>query len=418
MRGEHGKTLQKVMKTLFLYGKMLGATRFVPIQDAGHLVISICSSRNVTTLEMLEELIADGLKTPQPFTVDPRPLDFENIPCNFFEKLLFWIIYRKQSRYEQRLAEIGLKDKNAFTCTCYLPEVGNIPARDSVLAWSESSAVAFANSVLGARSNRNSGEIDLLCNLLGKAPLFGLLTDEGRRATCLIDIRTSALPNPHLLGSAIGTHITEGVPYIIGLDKFLGPGLGKLTIDYLKDMGAASASNGAVALYHVHGITPEAMELKFDILLPHSQKYVIDDNELKQVMKRFPVLWRVNKASPRLCFIGCPHLSLNQLYQWTENISQALRKSHSKRLKVKTILCAAPDVVAKFRKDEATYTRLIHLGSSLTSICPAVYMGNPLFSKKPVITNSNKLRTYSTARFYPDEDILEIIQAGQIMEAA
>lgn len=86
------------------------------------------------------------------------------------------------------------------------------------------------------------------------------MTDEGRRAKWLVEVKTTKVPNAQVLGSAIGMKVVEDVPYITGLDRFLGAGLSPDTCDYLKDMGAASASNGAVGLYHVENITPEAVE--------------------------------------------------------------------------------------------------------------------------------------------------------------
>ncbi|MBW1902403.1 MAG: DUF521 domain-containing protein, partial [Deltaproteobacteria bacterium] len=333
---------------------------------------------------------------------------------SLLEKFLFLFTFRKQTHYEKQLAEIGLKNQNAFTCTSYLPEVGNIPDRDTILAWSESSAVVFANSVLGARTNRNSSGMDLLCNILGKTPLFGLLTDEGRHATCRIQINTSSLPDPQLLGGAVGLRAGNGVPYIVGLDKFLGPGLDDFTIDYLKDMGAASASNGAVGLYHVDSITPEAVDTGPDMLLPGHQRDEIDDKDLERLIVQYPVLWKDRKAAPALCFLGCPHLSLNQLYNWADDITGALRKANRKRLSISTTVCVAPDVAEKFRADNPAYQKLIGSGARLSSICPAVYMGNPLFSKKSVITNSNKLRTFSSARFFPGKEVLSVITSGKV----
>jgi predicted aconitase len=412
-RGDQGHILQKVMRSVVLYGKALGATRLIPIDGLPHLVISLGGRTNAFHHKMINELITAGLRTPLPFTVNPRPLDFENVHCNLLERLFFWYTYRKQGDYEQQLAKIGLKNDTAFTCTCYLPEVGNTPTRNAVLAWSESSAVVFANSVLGARTNRNSAGMDLLCNLLGKVPLFGLLADQGRRATWLIEMPTSSLPNAQVLGSAIGMRVVEDVPYIVGLDRLLGPGLSESTIDYLKDMGAASASSGAVGLCHVEGITPEADEMGRDLLVPDYQTYVIDDEELLRMTKCYPVFWKGHKCPPRLCFIGCPHLSLNQLYKWTEDLVGALNRT---RLRVETIFCAAPGVVEKFRADRYAWRKLVNAGARLTSICPLAYMGNPLCARKPVVTNSNKLRTYSTARFFIDEDILDIITTGQMTE--
>ena len=209
---------------------------------------------------MMDELIGAGLKTKEPFTVDPRPIDFDNIETTEESKKVSLDLYPHQEQYEEQLQKLGLKDENAFSCASYMPEVGNTPERGQVLSWAESSAVVFANSVIGAKSNRNSGLIELLCGILGKTPEFGFLTEEGRRANWLIEVKTTKAPNPMLLGSAIGMKVVGDNPYITGLDKLLGSELNNTMKDYLKDMGAATASNGAVGLYHVENVTPEAVE--------------------------------------------------------------------------------------------------------------------------------------------------------------
>ena len=156
---------------------------------------------------MMQELIDAGLKTKNPFTVDPRPIEYEAVNASPIVKLVFNLVFGKQAVYEKQLRALGLKNDNAFTCTCYFPEVGNTPKRGAMLAWSESSAVVYANSILGARTNRNSAGIDVLCAILGKAPCFGFLTNEGRRATWKIEVKTSQKPNAQLLGSAIGLKV-------------------------------------------------------------------------------------------------------------------------------------------------------------------------------------------------------------------
>lgn len=412
--GEQGEALRKAMESVVSYGVTFGAQRLVPIDAAAHLVTSMGVNIIKPYFAMVSDLIAANLRTKEPFTVDPRPIDRENVKYSLLEKIVFKRIYGKQKSYEKQLSRLGLRDSNAFTCTCYLPEVGNIPKKGDMLAWSESSAVVFVNSVLGARTNRNSAGIDLLCNIIGKVPLFGLLTDEGRKATWLVEVQTSNLPNAQLLGSAIGLRVVEDVPYIVGLDSFLGEGLNETTTGYLKDMGAASASNGAVGLYHVEGITPEAVEMKQNLLTEDHEKYVVDDAELKRVMDSYSVLWKRVDANPRMCFIGCPHLTQQQLRWWAQQIPDALQKTGQSRLKVDTLLCAAPGVVEKFRESGDEYQRLIAAGARLTSICPLMYMSNPISAKKPVITSSNKLRTYSTARFFLDERVLDIIVTGRI----
>jgi len=412
--GNQGEIRRKALESVVLYGEAFNAKKLVPIDSDGHLVISVAVNVIEPYLEMVNELIDAGLQTSKPFTVDPRPIEYDNVKSNLLQRILFKLIFGKQEAYEQKLIELGLKNKNAFTCTGYLPEVGNIPKKGDVLAWSESSAVVFVNSVLGARTNRNSAGIDLLCNIVNKVPLFGLLTDEGRRSRWLFEVKTSVLPNAQLLGSAIGMRVVEDVPYIVGLNKFFIQGLNEASIDYLKDMGAAAASSGAVGLYHVENMTPEALEFKRDLLVNGYQKYIIDDSELKRVMQSYSVLWKRKKARPYRCFIGCPHLSFQQILWWSQQISQALESLKLEQLKVDTILCAAPDVLERFKQRQDRFEQLTAAGVKLTSICPLMYMSNPLTEKKPVITNSNKLRTYSSARFFLDERILEIICRGYL----
>jgi predicted aconitase len=274
--------------------------------------------------------------------------------------------------------------------------------------------VVFANSVLGARTNRNSAGIDLLCSLVGKAPLFGLLTDGGRQATWLIDVQTADLPHAQLLGSAIGMRVVEDVPYIAGLDRFLGPGIDEVSVSYLKDMGAAAASNGAVGLYHVEGCTPEAVDMGRDLLVEGYRHYVIDDAELERVLQSYPLLWKRADARPERCFIGCPHLSLEQMRWWAERVPQALQERGQDQVKVETVLCAAPEVVARFKEDRELLEKARAAGLRFTSICPLMYMNNPLSARRAVITNSNKLRTYSTARFFLDEEVLDTIVRGHV----
>lgn len=412
LEGKHGETMQRAMKTVVLYGEAFGAKRLVSIDGPVHLVTSFGIPLLEPVFDIMDEFIENKLKTRDSFTVDPRPIDYENIRCNLLEKLAFKIMYGKQEDYEKQLKKVGLKDKNAFTCTCYLPQVGNIPKRGDILSWAESSAVVYANSVLGARSNRNSGVIELLGGIIGKVPEFGLLTDEGRKAKWLIEVKTTNIPNAQVLGSAIGIKVVEDVPYISGLDRFLGDNLDDETSDYLKDMGAASASNGAVGLYHVENITPEAKDLKRELLVENYNTYVIDDDEIKRVMESYPIMWKNLNSKPKLCFIGCPQLSIKQLKDWVNNIYDELKSNKKKRVAINTILCAAPDVVETFKRDKKVYERFISTGAKLTSICPLMYMNNPICAKKPVITNSNKLRTYTTSRFYTDDKILQIIVKG------
>jgi len=417
--GEKGEVMAKVMKTLVMYGDTFGAEKMVSVTGKfGHLVTSFGLSMMKPVYEMMDKLIKAGALSGQKFTVDPRPVD-PKVPQNIIEKLLFKFMYSKQTDYEEQLTKIGLVNKKGFTCTCYMDEVGNVPKKGDVLSWAESSAVVYANSVLGARCNRNSGIIELFGSIAGVVPYFGLLTDQGRVATWIIDVKTSKKPEAQLLGSAIGMKVMEEVPYIRGLSKWLGSDLnrntkaGQSAADYLKDMGAATASNGAVGLYHVEKLTPEAKESGGKLIAKNAKVYVINDAELERVRQGYPCIWKNISAEPKLCFIGCPHLSFSQMENWADKVLGALEKNRLKKLAVPAVFTAAPAVLEEFRKTEKA-AKLEKAGAVLSDICPLMYMNNPICRKKPVITNSNKLRTYSTSRYYTDDDITAIITGSKL----
>ena len=410
--GEQGETLAKVMKTLVMYGDAFGAEKLVPITSkCNHLVTSFGLKVMSPVYDLMQQLLDAGVASGQKFSVDPRPLD-KNVPANFLQNLVFnKFMYTKQDFYEKQLEKLGLMDKDAFSCTCYMDEVGNKPNEGDVLSWAESSAVVYANSVLGARCNRNSGIIDIMGSIVGYVPYFGLLTDEGRKATWVVKVETTKKPEAQLLGSAIGMKVMEDVPYVLGLDKWIGDELTDAATSYLKDFGAATASNGAVGLYHIANLTPEAKRLGESLIAEGAQVYVIDDAELERVQREYPVMWKNLDATPKLCFVGCPHLSLQQLKDWTDKIEAALKESGKKKVCIPTVLTAAPGVLEAFNATDYA-ARLKATGVITSYICPLMYMNNPLCKKMPVITSSNKLRTYTSARYYRDDEILEMITKG------
>ena len=411
--GAKGETLAKVMKTLVMYGNAFNAEKMVPItSNYNHLVTSFGLKVMSPVYDLMQTLLDEGVKSGQLFSVDPRPLD-KNVPANFLQNLIFnKFMYTKQEFYENQLEKLGLMNRKAFSCTCYMDEVGNKPKKGDVLSWAESSAVVYANSVLGARCNRNSGIIDIMGSMVGYVPYFGLLTDEGRKATWVIKVQTTKKPEAQLLGSAIGMKVVEDVPYVVGLDKWIGTELNDAACSYLKDFGAATASNGAVGLYHIENLTPEAVESGKDLIVEGAKEYIIDDAELERVQNNYPVMWKNKDAKPKLCFVGCPHLSLEQLKQWTIDIERELKNNNKKTVVIDTVLTAAPAVIEVFEKTEYA-ARLKACGVVVSYICPLMYMNNPLCKKMPVITSSNKLRTYTTSRYYKDAEILQIITGGK-----
>ena len=413
LNGEQGETMAKVVKTLVMYGEAFGATKFVPVESKmGHLVTSFGLKVMKPVYGLMDQLIEAGIKSTQKFSVDPKPVD-PKVPSNFAKNLVFnKFMYTKQDSYDEQLRKLGLVSDDAYTCTCYMDEVGNTPKMGDILSWSESSAVVFANSVLGARCNRNSGIIDLMGSVLGYVPNFGLLTDEGRKATWIVKIETTKKPEAQLLGSAIGMKVMADVPYIVGLDKWLDGKLDDSAKTYLKDFGAATASNGAVGLYHIDGLTPEAVEQGESLLTSDAKVYVIDDAELQRVIDSYPCIWKNPNAAPKLCFIGCPHLTMTQLKQWVNDIDAGLKANGKSKVVIPTVLTTPPAVLKQFQDTEEA-KKAKAMGIVVSYICPLMYMNNPLCGKMPVITNSNKLRTYTSARYYTDAEILKVITGGK-----
>ena len=410
--GSKGEVMAKVMKTLVMYGDTFGADKMVPVTSKyNHLVTSFGLKMMVPVFELMQQLIDAGAVSTQPFSVDPRPVD-KNVPANVLQNVVFnKIMYAKQADYEQQLQELGLMNEDAFSCACYLDQMGNKPEKGEVLSWAESSAVVYANSVLGARCNRNSGIMDIMGSIAGCVPHFGLLTDEGRKATWIVKVQTTKKPEAQLLGSAMGMKVMEDVPYITGMTKWLGTELNDENCAYLKDFGAATASNGAVGLYHIENLTPEAKDQGAGLIAEGAKVYVIDDAELQRVQDNYPVMWKNLNAKPKLCFVGCPHMSLQQLKDWTDAVEKGLAENGLKKVAIPTVFTTAPAVKKAFEETEYAQ-RLKATGVILSYICPLMYMNNPLCGKMPVITCSNKLRTYTTARYYTEAQILEKITKG------
>ena len=213
LNGSQGETMAEVMKTQVMFGEAFGAEKMVPVtSDYNHLVTSFGLKLLGPVYELMDKLLEAGAPSKQKFSVDPRPID-PNVPANFLQKFIFKnFMYSRQDFYEDQLQKLGIMNEDAFTCTCYMDQVGNVPKKGDILSWAESSAVVYANSVLGARCNHNSGIMDIMGSVLGYVPYFGLLTDEGRKASWIVKIETTKKPEAQLLGSAIGMKVMEDVP--------------------------------------------------------------------------------------------------------------------------------------------------------------------------------------------------------------
>jgi predicted aconitase len=415
MAGKKGEVMAKLMKTVVQYGEAFGADKLVDLGGNPHTVLMFGNDAVAPVIDIFNECADAGLKAYAPYTIDPRPYDFYNLETSPEMQYKLQKTYNRQTELEMVHLRLGAKDMNHWSCACYWPEVGNAPAQGTNLAWSESSAVNYANSVLGARSNRNSGGLEMLCNILGKAPHFGLMTDEGRKAKWLIEVKTTDEPQWSVLGGAIGMKVMEDVPFIAGIDRYLGKVDG-ISCGKLKDMGAATATNGAVGLYHVENITPDAIDQGRKLLAKGYQTYVIDNAEIERVRKDYPNLWTKKDAKPTRAFVGCPHNSFHQLYDWGMKVTHALSNRGQEKVAIPLHLFCSPLVKNHFEEEHAELVRdMKRAGVTFTNTCPLTFAGIPGITKTEFcVTNSNKTREYTNSRFFNDDALLEIILTGEV----
>jgi predicted aconitase len=415
--GKKGPLLQKAMKTIVGYGSLFGAEKLVDLDHAPHIAMSWGTDVVLPFLKIYDQFAAAGIKTYAPFTSDPKPFDYENLNPGPEKEKIARETYRQDERLTELYEKLGMV-KGGWTCVCYAPQVGNVPKRGDMISWSESSAINYSNSAIGARTNRNTMGIDMLTALLGKAPVFGLMTDEGRKAKWLIEVKDMPrLPHPEMVGSAIGLKVLEDVPYIAGLDELVNALPERDKIGYLKDLGAATASNGAVGLYHMEGVTPEAKDMGRDLLAEGYQTYVIDWNELKRVYDSYPIRWPEDsrEAKPDKVFIGCPVNTRGQLEFYGQKIIDELKKAKQSKVAIPTYMFAHQLVTDDFRKgNEELATQLEAAGVSFPRSCPMMYLTTPGQDKELIVTNSNKTRVYSTARFFPDFELMQVVVTGKI----
>jgi predicted aconitase len=297
--------------------------------------------------------------------------------------------------------------------------VGNTAEPGTVVTWAESSAVNYGNSVLGLRINRMATGMEILCAIVGKVPVFGVLTDEGRRAQWHIDVRLSEEPHWGALGGAIGTKIVEQIPYITGIDQWISMEDGKpdgVAMGKLKAMGSATASSGAVGLYHVENVTPEAIDQGRDLLRDDYQTYVIDDAEYKRVRDTFQNLWLDPKGDPTTVYIGCPHNTYEEMVYWSRNFLDGLKDAGQEKFAIPVVMASSPVVKDKLLDQHPIlYRDMIRAGAGFTTICMPAFQGlKGMADVDRGVTNSNKARFYSRLRLYDDDDLVQIATTGKV----
>lgn len=374
LEGAQGQVKQKAMQTLVRYGETFSAERLVPI-TRGHVVMPAGASFIPSQLEILDSLVKDGLKFAVPTSINPRP--FEQSKPGIIAKM----VYNRQEQFENLQNALGVIP--CYTCAPYLGD--NVPQEGEILGWAESSAVVFANSVIGARTNRNSSMVEICSSILARTPEYGLLLDENRRADYLVELEVSEL-HYSLIGFCVGAAVGEKVPYYSGLP-------GDISWGDLKDMGAASAASGAVGLYHVENVTPEAVKQGRSLLKEDCPTIKVTDRDIKLVRERLGL-----SGQPNLVIIGCPHLTAEQLSLWAQKIDGPVQ--------IETWLVTAPSILRHFR-ETAEYEALYRNKVRFMTLCSLAFMDSPHLKKLRVLTNSGKLAYYTDAYLGTDQDCLQ-----------
>ena len=327
--GEEGFAVRKSMEILVALGDIYGAEKLVNITSAQ---ISGVSYKTIgdAGLEFLEELAQDA-RVRVPSTLNPAGVDLK-----LWRELGFSEEFTKK---QMQIVEAYQKMGITTTCTCTPYLVGNVPMLGDHVAWSESSAVCYVNSVLGARTNREGGPGALSAAICGKTAEYGYHLDEGRKASFMVNVDVELKGSDYgALGYLIGNIVGDGVPYF----KFKN----KPSINNLKSLGAALASSGAVALYHVENITPEYKYAMKTMDSAEIKKMNVNKNDINETREE---LSTTNKKPDLIC-LGCPHASLDEI----KTISDKL---NGRKIKAKIWVCTSISV--KAAADRMGYTKII-----------------------------------------------------------
>jgi len=290
LAGEEGEATRKAMELLVRLGDIYGAEEMVEIGSAQASGISYKSIGD-PGLEFLQGFAEEGAKVRVPTYANPAGMDLEKykemrIPDKFA---------RKQQQIVEALEKMGII--TAFTCTPYL--AGNLPSKNEHIAWAESSAVSFANSVIQAKTNREGGPSALSAAITGRTPKHGLHLEENRQPTHVIKVKTElkSIFDFGALGSFIGGKVDDGKPLFQGIKQ--------ANTDKLKSLGAAMAASGAVALYFVDGITVDDGD--YDLAGLETIEFTAQEKE--ETIDRL----NTGDQDPDLIVVGCPHCSLNEI---------------------------------------------------------------------------------------------------------
>ena len=323
--GKHGKATKTAMEILIALGEIYGAKRLIDITSVQIAGVSY-ANLNEPGLSWLAEMAEDG-KVRVFTTLNPAGMDLEE-----WKKLA---ISEEFAENQHRVVEAFGKMNVITTCSCTPYLYGNLPHFGQNIAWSESSAVAYANSVLGARTNREGGPSALSAALVGKTPEYGFHLDENRQPELTVDIKTPIKDtfNFGALGKVLGDRFGKKITYIRGIPK--------ATVEELKSFCASYATYGGIALFHMEGITPDKVNS-----IP-TELETVTEEDIKSAIADLTDDVEIDFIS-----LGCPHASLAEL----EYIAGKLKDKKTNPKKEVWITTARP---TKQIADRMGFTKMI-----------------------------------------------------------
>jgi predicted aconitase len=299
--GAHGPGVQRAIEIVVALGKIYGADELVPVES---VQVAGVSYRNLgpAGLDFLSQWVQEGARVRVPTFLNPAGMDLRR----WRELGVDESFAHQQLQVVEAFAAMGI----TTTCTCTPYFIGQVPTAGTHLAWAESSAVSFANSALGARTNREGGPSALAAAITGRTGKYGLHRDENRLGTVevVVDCPVESLSDWGALGFLVGKRVGTGVPFFRGLPPAGGtPSPDPWLWEKLKAVGAAMAASGAVSLFHIEGITPEAQAQ--EMLRPDHDTWVVDSLE-----SAYRALSGDQTAAEiDLVWLGCPHASLQEV---------------------------------------------------------------------------------------------------------
>jgi len=376
LNGEFGETIAWAMDVLVKMGEIFNAKRMIPIKSAHCSCTAYSVDGKDAVLEFMKDIVKSNLKVKVPTTSQVLSIDLEkwkqmNIP----EELV-----KKQIELKECHESLGISP--TWTCSPYL--VGNIPSKGSSIAWCESSAIIYANSVLGARTNRECCQSALFSALTGRVPEYGYHLDYNRKGELLVkvDVKLKSINDFGALGYYVGEIAGLKVP-VFKFKEFQN----YLSLEQLKALGATLATTGGVSLFHIIGITPEAQNFSkaFQGDKPEDTIHVGKE----EINKVYEKINSSKRGKVDFVYLGCPHASLNELRELAALLNGKLINKNVK------LWITTPRKIKKIAEKEGIASIIEKSGCLIVcDTCPVVSLELG-FKPQLMVTNSVKQAHYA-----------------------